>query len=260
MKQSEETNIDNISDIASVVNTCNEMDIPNASTVPISIQSYLELSENRKCIDCNEANPEWCSLSFGVLVCLKCAGLHRSLGAHITLVRSITLDEWNETSHIGALEYGGNLKFIEYLKEHNMNNRENMILNVHSKYICEETLYYREILESQIQKRETKSKEDPMIKSLSMKCINNEIARNNPLVHRMKEPEWIPDTDALICMICECKFDLWKRRHHCRRCGKVVCTDCAPKNNSRPIIEWNYRNAVRHCKVCYKSPTIEWRD
>lgn len=35
-------------------------------------------------------------------------------------------------------------------------------------------------------------------------------------------PYWIPDNDALMCMICQVKFTMWKRRHHCRACGKVI--------------------------------------
>ena len=33
-------------------------------------------------------------------------------------------------------------------------------------------------------------------------------------------PFWIPDADADACMICEAKFTMVKRRHHCRACGK----------------------------------------
>ena len=33
--------------------------------------------ENRRCFDCNKANPKWCSWRFGVLICMDCAALHR---------------------------------------------------------------------------------------------------------------------------------------------------------------------------------------
>ena len=35
-------------------------------------------------------------------------------------------------------------------------------------------------------------------------------------------PVWIPDSDAPACMLCQAKFTMWKRRHHCRACGKVI--------------------------------------
>lgn len=34
-------------------------------------------------------------------------------------------------------------------------------------------------------------------------------------------PFWIPDSDASSCMLCDIKFTVLKRRHHCRACGKV---------------------------------------
>lgn len=47
---------------------------------------------NPTCADCCRTNPTWASVNLGVLVCLECAGRHRSLGTHISKMRSITLD------------------------------------------------------------------------------------------------------------------------------------------------------------------------
>lgn len=47
---------------------------------------------NTVCADCPRTNPTWASVNLGVLVCLECAGRHRSLGTHISKMRSITLD------------------------------------------------------------------------------------------------------------------------------------------------------------------------
>ncbi|EDQ92552.1 uncharacterized protein MONBRDRAFT_13501, partial [Monosiga brevicollis MX1] len=59
---------------------------------------------------------------------------------------------------------------------------------------------------------------------------------------------WTPD-DHGKCQLCANKFTMVRRRHHCRRCGKLVCSSCAPKNNTKPIPELSMLEPVRHCKV-----------
>jgi len=50
---------------------------------------------NRVCVDCSAPNPEWGSINLGVLICIDCSGPHRSMGVHISKVRSFTLDKWD---------------------------------------------------------------------------------------------------------------------------------------------------------------------
>jgi hypothetical protein len=47
---------------------------------------------NWMCADCNVREPEWLSLNTGAIICIECSGIHRSLGAHISKVRSLTMD------------------------------------------------------------------------------------------------------------------------------------------------------------------------
>ncbi|KRX56387.1 Rabenosyn-5, partial [Trichinella sp. T9] len=37
---------------------------------------------------------------------------------------------------------------------------------------------------------------------------------------------WISNDDVKLCQFCEVKFSLTRRRHHCRLCGKLLCSDC----------------------------------
>jgi hypothetical protein len=49
--------------------------------------------DNPTCAECNTLSPDWISISLGVMVCIVCSGIHRSLGVHISKVRSIVLDD-----------------------------------------------------------------------------------------------------------------------------------------------------------------------
>ena len=52
---------------------------------------------NDVCADCGASgsSPDWVVMPYGVLVCIECSGIHRSLGVHISKVRSLSLDTWS---------------------------------------------------------------------------------------------------------------------------------------------------------------------
>ncbi|KAG6581474.1 probable ADP-ribosylation factor GTPase-activating protein AGD13 [Cucurbita moschata] len=72
------------------------------------LRDLLLLKDNRFCADCRASDPKWASANIGVFICLKCCGVHRSLGAHISKVLSVTLDEWNDDEIDAMIEIGGN--------------------------------------------------------------------------------------------------------------------------------------------------------
>lgn len=45
------------------------------------------------CADCGSGTKvEWVSINLGIILCIECSGIHRSLGTHISKIRSLTLD------------------------------------------------------------------------------------------------------------------------------------------------------------------------
>lgn len=83
------------------------------------VDAKSKIKENSTCIDCGTINPTWVSIKYGVFFCLKCAGIHRSLGVSLDFVMSVSLNSWDKKSYL-PVEYGGNQSFKEYLQEKNL--------------------------------------------------------------------------------------------------------------------------------------------
>lgn len=47
-------------------------------------------------------------------------------------------------------------------------------------------------------------------------------------------PRWQPDSEVSKCPICGTQFNFWHRKHHCRKCGRVVCASCSPHRITIP--------------------------
>lgn len=82
------------------------------------LDEISERPENLLCGDCRAKAPKWASVNLGVLFCIDCSGAHRGLGTHISVVRSTTLDTWQQ-KWVDAVSRLGNTAVNDFF-EHDL--------------------------------------------------------------------------------------------------------------------------------------------
>ncbi|XP_073947473.1 arf-GAP with dual PH domain-containing protein 1-like isoform X2 [Choristoneura fumiferana] len=65
-------------------------------------------SGNNVCADCGADDPDWASYNLGIFICMRCASIHRGMGAHISQVKHLKLDRW-EDSQVQRMRDIGNI-------------------------------------------------------------------------------------------------------------------------------------------------------
>ncbi|KAL7272384.1 ARF GAP with effector function(s) [Rhizina undulata] len=71
------------------------------------IKSLLKLPGNKFCADCKRNKlPRWASWNLGIFICIRCSGIHRGMGTHISRVKSVDLDTWTDEQLQSMLKWG----------------------------------------------------------------------------------------------------------------------------------------------------------
>ncbi|KAG0680908.1 hypothetical protein C6P40_005514 [Pichia californica] len=71
------------------------------------LMELLKDPSNKHCADCKTSrNPRWASWNLGMFICIRCSGIHRSLGTHITRVKSVDLDSWTDEQTDSMCNWG----------------------------------------------------------------------------------------------------------------------------------------------------------
>jgi FYVE zinc finger len=77
--------------------------------------------------------------------------------------------------------------------------------------------------------------------------LDTSLGTQQPQLASYEPTKWVPNERFDSCQICTKLFGIFRRKHHCRACGVLVCTACSP---DKEYVSGYKDTRVRVCRHC----------
>jgi len=78
------------------------------------LMDLLKQPGNSRCADCSRDSPEWASYNLGIFLCTRCAACHRHMGAQVSKIKHLKLDQWEDAQVARMKEIGNTNSKLQY--------------------------------------------------------------------------------------------------------------------------------------------------